>query len=60
MMRGLHDWPYIAAAAAVGVLANSISLNQEWRTVSPIQYLGMVLALAGIFLMLFFPKHIKP
>lgn len=29
----------------------------EWRNITTIQYVGMGLAIAGIILMLFFPKH---
>jgi multidrug transporter EmrE-like cation transporter len=37
-------------------IAVGLALLQEWRAVSALQCLGMALALAGVFLMLFFPK----
>jgi hypothetical protein len=40
----------------LGTIVVGLFLYQEWRAVSMVQYLGMALALAGVFLMLFFPK----
>lgn len=112
-MKSGSSWPLIAAAVAIGVVANAVSaawargedrysvwffamllvsplvfisfglvaskiglamgsgvidslltlstiflgliVYQEWRSLSPLQYLGMVLALAGVFLMLSSP-----
>lgn len=40
----------------LGTIAVGLVFFQEWRSVSAAQFAGMALALAGIFLMLFFPK----
>ena len=48
---GIIDSLLTASTIAVGLI-----LFQEWSKVSMLQYFGMVLALCGIFLMLFFPK----
>ncbi len=40
----------------VSTIAVGLVLFQEWNKISGLQYLGMTLALCGLFLMLFFPK----
>lgn len=37
-------------------IAVGLVLFQEWSKISSLQYLGMAMALAGVFLMLFYPK----
>ena len=44
----------------VTTIAIGLIFFQEWSKVSVIQYIGMTLAVAGIFLMLFFPKIVIP
>jgi len=40
----------------VTTIAIGLIFFQEWSKVSALQYIGMLLALCGVFLMLFFPK----
>ena len=60
----------VAARTGLAVAAGTVDLSltlvtfvvglvafREWGRVSPAQYAGMALAVAGIGLMLFFPKH---
>jgi multidrug transporter EmrE-like cation transporter len=51
---GVVDSLITLSTIAIGLL-----LFHEARGISPLQYLGMALALAGVFLMLFFPKSVS-
>ncbi len=46
----------IDSLLTVTTIAMGLIIFQEWSKVSPLQYLGIGLALAGIFLMVYFPK----
>ena len=48
---GVIDSLLVLTTVAVGLI-----VFREWDKISALQYLGMALALAGVFLMLFFPK----
>ena len=42
----------------ISTIAVGLVIFQEWNRLSGLQYLGLLLALSGIFLMVFFPKEI--
>lgn len=46
----------IDSLLTVSTIVVGLVLFQEWQRISALQYLGIVFALAGIFLMVFFPK----
>lgn len=46
----------IDSLLTLSTISVGLFLFQEWGKVSSLQFLGMALALSGVFLMLFFPK----
>ncbi len=44
----------------VSTIAVGLVIFREWNKLSPLQYVGMILALAGVFLMVYFSQEKRP